>query len=59
MTREKQGTMGKMVENSEYRSACVRSRERGRRRPESAVRACLTVMDGNLEAVEKAPMNKP
>ena len=32
--------------------------EQGRRRPESAVRAYLTVMDGNPEAVEKAPTNK-
>jgi putative transcriptional regulator len=31
--------------------------EQGRRRPESAVRAYLTVMDGNPEAVEKALMN--
>jgi hypothetical protein len=29
-----------------------------RRRPESAVRAYLTVMDRNPEAVEKALMNK-
>jgi hypothetical protein len=33
--------------------------ELGRRRLESAVRACLTVMDRNPEAVEKALMNKP
>ena len=32
--------------------------EQGRRRPESAVRACLTVIDRNPEAVEKALMNK-
>ena len=32
--------------------------EQGRRRPESAVRAYLTVMDRNPEAVEKALMNK-
>ena len=32
--------------------------EHGRRRPESAVRAYLTVIDRNPEAVEKAPMNK-
>ncbi|MGD1102662.1 MAG: hypothetical protein ABSA59_11395 [Terriglobia bacterium] len=32
--------------------------EQGRRRPESAVRAYLTVVDGNPEAVEKALMNK-
>jgi len=31
----------------------------GRRRPESAVRAYLTVMDRNPEAVEKALINKP
>jgi len=29
-----------------------------RRRSESAVRACLTVMDRNPEAVEKALMNR-
>ena len=33
--------------------------EQGRRRPESAVRAHLTVMDRNPQAVEKALMNKP
>ena len=33
--------------------------EQGRRRPESAVRAYLTVIDRNPEAVEKALMNKP
>jgi putative transcriptional regulator len=33
--------------------------EQGRRRPESAARACLTVMDKNPEAVEKALTNKP
>ncbi len=32
--------------------------EQGRRRPESAVRAYLTVIDRNPEAVEKAPLNK-
>jgi len=32
--------------------------EQGRRRPESAVRAYLTVMDRNPEAVEKALKNK-
>ena len=32
--------------------------EQGRRRPESAVRAYLTVIDRNPEAVEKALMNK-
>ena len=32
--------------------------EQGRTRPESAVRAYLTVIDGNSEAVEKALMNK-
>jgi len=32
--------------------------EQGRRRPESAVRAYLTVMDRNPQAVEKALMNK-
>ena len=32
--------------------------EQGRRRPESAVRAYLTVMDRNPEAVEKTLMNK-
>jgi putative transcriptional regulator len=32
--------------------------EQGRRRPESAVRAYLTVMDRNPEAVEKALMSK-
>ena len=32
--------------------------EQGRRRPESAVRAHLTVIDRNPEAVEKALMNK-
>ena len=33
--------------------------EQGRRRPESAVRAYLTVIDRNPEAVEKALTNKP
>ena len=33
--------------------------KQGRRRRESAVRACLTVIDRNPEAVEKALMNKP
>jgi putative transcriptional regulator len=33
--------------------------EQGRRRPESAVRAFLTVIDRNPEAVEKALMDKP
>ena len=33
--------------------------KQGRRRPESAVRAYLTVIDRNPEAVEKALMNKP
>jgi hypothetical protein len=40
---------------------CPRSlqeREQGRRRPESAVRAYLTVIDRNPEAVEKALTNK-
>jgi len=32
--------------------------EQGRRRPESAVRAYLTVIDKNPEAVEEALMNK-
>jgi putative transcriptional regulator len=32
--------------------------EQGRRRPESAVRAYLTVIDRSPEAVEKALMNK-
>jgi putative transcriptional regulator len=32
--------------------------EQGRRRPESAVRAFLTVIDRNPQAVEKAIMNK-
>ncbi|MBZ5672605.1 MAG: hypothetical protein LAO04_23135 [Acidobacteriia bacterium] len=32
--------------------------EQGRRRPESAVRAYLTVIDRNPEAVEKALTNK-
>jgi len=32
--------------------------DQGRRRPESAVRAYLTVIDRNPEAVEKALMNK-
>jgi DNA-binding transcriptional regulator YiaG len=32
--------------------------EQGHRRPESAVRACLTVIDRNPEAVEKALTNK-
>jgi DNA-binding transcriptional regulator YiaG len=32
--------------------------EQGRRRPESAVRAHLTVIDRNPEAVEKNLMNK-
>jgi hypothetical protein len=32
--------------------------EQGRRHPESAVRACLMVMDRNPQAVEKALMNK-
>jgi putative transcriptional regulator len=32
--------------------------EQGRRRPESAVRAYLTVIDRNPEAVEKTLMNK-
>jgi putative transcriptional regulator len=32
--------------------------EQGRRRPESAVRAYLTVIDRNPEGVEKALMNK-
>ncbi len=32
--------------------------EQGRRRPESAVRAYLTLMDRNPEAVEKALMSK-
>jgi putative transcriptional regulator len=32
--------------------------EQGRRRPESAVRANLTVIDRNPEALEKALMNK-
>jgi DNA-binding transcriptional regulator YiaG len=32
--------------------------EQGRRRPESAVRAYLTVIDGNPQAVEKALTNK-
>ena len=36
----------------------LREWEQGRRRPESAVRAYLTVIDRNPEAVEKAPMNK-
>ena len=31
----------------------LQEREQGRRRPESAVRAYLTVMDRNPEAVEK------
>jgi hypothetical protein len=31
----------------------------GIRLPESAVRACLTVIDRNPEAVEKALLNKP
>ena len=30
-----------------------------RRRPESAVRAYLTVIDGNPEGMEKTLMNKP
>jgi hypothetical protein len=33
--------------------------EQGHRRPESAVRAYLTVIDRNPEALEKALMNKP
>jgi putative transcriptional regulator len=33
--------------------------EQGRRRPESAVRAYLTVIDRNPEAVEKALVNQP
>jgi putative transcriptional regulator len=33
--------------------------EQGRRRPESAVRAYLTVIDRNPQAVEKALINKP
>jgi putative transcriptional regulator len=33
--------------------------EQGRRWPESAVRASLTVIDRNPQAVEKALMNKP
>jgi putative transcriptional regulator len=33
--------------------------EQGRRRPESAVRAYLTVIDRNPEAVENALLNKP
>jgi putative transcriptional regulator len=33
--------------------------EQGRRHPESAVRAYLTVIDRNPEAVEKTLMNKP
>ena len=33
--------------------------EQGRRRPESAVRAYLTVIDRNPEVVEKALVNKP
>jgi putative transcriptional regulator len=35
----------------------LREWEQGRRRPESAVRAYLTVIDRNPEAVEKALMN--
>jgi hypothetical protein len=45
----------------EQAAQCPRSLqewEQGRTRPESAVRAYLTVMDRNPEAVEKALMNK-
>ena len=40
------------------RPRSLREWEQGRRRPESAVRAYLTVIDRNPEAVEKALMNK-
>ena len=36
----------------------LQEREQGRRHPESTVRAYLTVIDRNPEAVEKALMNK-
>ena len=39
------------------RSRSLQEWEQGRRRPESAVRAYLTVIDRNPEAVEKALMN--
>ena len=40
-------------------SSLVTAFEQGRRRPESAVRAYLTVIDRNPEAGEKALMNEP
>ena len=40
------------------RPCSLQEGEQGPRRPESAVRAYLTVMDRNPEAVEKALMNK-
>ena len=46
---------------AQKRVQCPRSLqewEQGRRRPESSVRAYLTVIDRNPEAVEKALMNK-
>jgi hypothetical protein len=39
-------------------SSLATASRQGRRRPESTVRAYLTVIDRNPEAVEKALMNK-
>ncbi len=55
-TRDKEGNSG-----NERVPQCPRSHqewEQGRRRPKSAVRACLTVIDRTPQAVEKALMNK-
>ena len=41
-----------------FRPRSLQEWEQGRRRPGSAVRAYLTVMDRNPEAVEKALMHK-
>jgi putative transcriptional regulator len=45
--------------NSRTRARSLQEWEQGRRRPESVVRAYLTVIDRNPEAVEKALMDKP
>jgi DNA-binding transcriptional regulator YiaG len=60
---------GKMVSRDKSRQAEFSRRyavsprslqqwEQGRSRPESAVRACLTMIDRNPEAVEKALTNR-